>query len=382
MKRRGWFLFLVAASAVTSLAGWHFLPRFVPSAATPSAGQTSSPVPEAENKLVVCWGYADLEEGVTLLHPSQSGRVAEVPVKENQTVPAGAVLLRLDDRAARFRVTEARAVLDASLALLAKAEKGSEQHRVRIGEQELALKVARDRTAVAQHTLAARRERQRTEAIGRHRPDPVTSQEVASAVERVNELHNVEKLEEKKLSALQLRDPLIDVVHAKADVDTMRARLLQAEQALGEHVLRAPEAGKVLRVYATPGELLSAQPKKMAVHFCPDRPRVIRAEVEQQFAGRMQVGLPALVEDDGPAGGTWHGHVMRVADWYTQRRLVNEEQLQLKDVRTLECLIALDTGQPPLRIGQRVRVTITDAAPKTRLANRGKAPGDHLLGEE
>lgn len=382
MKRRGWFFFLVGASAVTALAGWHFLPRFVPSAAKPSAGQTSSPVPEADDKLVVCYGYADLEEGITLLHPSQSGRVAEVPVRENDTVPAGAVLLRLDDRAARSRTVEARAVLEASLALLAKAEKVPEQHRARIGEQELALRVARDRTAVAQHTLAARRERQRTEAIGRHRPDPVTAKEVASAAGRITELQNVERLEEKKLSALQLRDPMVDVAHAKADVETMRARLLQAEQVLEEHVLRAPEAGRVLRVYATPGELLSAQPKRMAVHFCPDRPRVIRAEVEQQFAGRVRVGLPVLVEDDGPAGGTWHGHVMRVADWYTQRRLVNEEQLQLKDVRTLECLIALDTGQPPLRIGQRVRVTITDEAPKAGLAKRGTRPSDPFLREE
>jgi hypothetical protein len=61
-----------------------------------------------------------------------------------------------------------------------------------------------------------------------------------------------------------------------------------------------------------------------------------------------------------------------MADWYTQRRLVNEEQLQLKDVRTLECLIALDPGQPPLLIGQRVRVTISDVKPGTGLANREK----------
>ena len=34
------------------------------------------------------------------------------------------------------------------------------------------------------------------------------------------------------------------------------------------------------------------------------------------------------------------------------------EPLQFNDVRTLECLIALNPGQPPLRIGQRVRVLI------------------------
>ena len=31
---------------------------------------------------------------------------------------------------------------------------------------------------------------------------------------------------------------------------------------------------------------------------------------------------------------------------------------QLNDVRTLECIIALEPDQPPLRIGQRVRVVI------------------------
>jgi multidrug resistance efflux pump len=176
-------------------------------------------------------------------------------------------------------------------------------------------------------------------------------------------LEDAEKLEQQKLRALELRDPIIDVDHAKAEVDTMRARLHQAEQVLEEHMLRAPEPGRVLRIFVTRGALLNPQATRMAIQFCPARPRLIRAEVEQAFAGRVEVGQPALVEDDGRSGSTWRGHVLRLADWYTQRRWINDEQLQLKDVRTLECLIALDPGQPPLRIGQRVRVTISRAAP-------------------
>jgi hypothetical protein len=45
---------------------------------------------------------------------------------------------------------------------------------------------------------------------------------------------------------------------------------------------------------------------------------------------------------------------------------VAEEQLQLKDVRTLECLIALESGQAPVRIGQRVRVTVRQQPPASR----------------
>jgi hypothetical protein len=35
-----------------------------------------------------------------------------------------------------------------------------------------------------------------------------------------------------------------------------------------------------------------------------------------------------------------------------------QEPLQFNDVRTLECIVQLDPGQPALRIGQRVRVTL------------------------
>src|SRR5262245_1452214 len=129
MTQRSGFLLVVGVGGIALLTGWRFLPRHVPDAVPTSAGETSPAVPEAENKLVVCYGYADLEDGISYLHPSQPGRVAGIPVKENASVAAGAVLLRLDDRAARYRVAEARAVLDASLALLAKAGKGSEQHR-------------------------------------------------------------------------------------------------------------------------------------------------------------------------------------------------------------------------------------------------------------
>jgi hypothetical protein len=35
----------------------------------------------------------------------------------------------------------------------------------------------------------------------------------------------------------------------------------------------------------------------------------------------------------------------------------------MNDVRTLECLVVLEPGQPPLRIGQRVRVLIGPVQP-------------------
>jgi multidrug resistance efflux pump len=348
--------FLVVVVMGAFLISQHVLPPLVPTGETASAAPPA-PAP-GDVKVAVSFGYADLEGGITTLHPSQTGRVDKILVKENDTVPAGAALLRLDDRAARLRVEEAKAVLDEATARLTQAEKGPELHRVKIAEQQAAVNTARYRFAAAQHTLAARREQLKGEAIGRSRDDPTTKEGVASVAQRVNEFEEVVKAEEKKLAALELEDPAVELGRVQAEVATMRARLREAEQVLEEHTLRAPEAGKVLRIFVTPGELLGASPKRTAIQFCPDRPRIVRAEVDQAFALSVEVGQPAVIEDDYTSGNTWRGRVSRISDWYTERREIAEEHLQLKDVRTLECVIALDPGQRPLRIGQRVRVTI------------------------
>jgi multidrug resistance efflux pump len=359
----GTFGALVVLAMGAFLISQHLLPAFMSGGATALAETPLAPALEEKGKLVVCFGYADLEGGITTLHPSQAGRLDEILAKENETVPAGAPLLRLDDKAARLRVEEAKAVLGEATARLTKAEKAPELQRLKIAEQRAALETARHRLAAAQHTLAGRQEKLKGEAIGRSRDDPSTVQLVASTAQRVKEFEEVVNAEANKLAALKLEDPAEELERVRAEVATMRARLLQAERVLEEHTLRAPEAGKVLRIFVSPGELLSAQPKQMAIQFCPDRPRIVRAEVDQAFAARVQVDQPAQIEDDLSSGTAWRGRVVRISDWYTQRREVAEEQLQLKDVRTLECLIALDPGQPPLRIGQRVRVTINRAKP-------------------
>jgi multidrug resistance efflux pump len=342
------------------LISQHILPPFLPTpegvarAAGPPAASS-----EDQRKLAVCFGFADLEDGVTSLHPSQLGRVDKLLVKENDAVLTGAPLLHLDDETARLRVEEARAILDEATARLAKAEQGPELHRLKIEEQRAVVKTAQYRLAATHHTLVSRQERLKGEAIGRHRDDPTTVEGYASTVQRVKEFEEVVKAEEKKLAGLELQDPVVDLERVKAEVATMRARLHQAERVLQEHTLRAPEAGKVLRIFVAPSEYLTSPPKRMAIQFCPDRPRIIRAEVDQAFALRVEVGQPALVEDDGTSGISWRGSVTRISDWYTERRLIADEHLKLRDVRTLECLVSLNPGQPPLRIGQRVRVTIS-----------------------
>jgi HlyD family secretion protein len=120
----------------------------------------------------------------------------------------------------------------------------------------------------------------------------------------------------------------------------------------------------MFRVQVRTGTVLpdKPDPRMMPLVFCPKTERIIRAEVEQEFAGGLRVGQTATITDDATGGGDWTGTVKRIGDWYTHRRSILLEPMQFNDVRTLEVIITVTPGGKPLRIGQRVRVAL-GAAP-------------------
>src|SRR5262249_24120437 len=106
----------------------------------------------------------------------------------------------------------------------------------------------------------------------------------------------------------------------------------------------------------------STETGRPATQCGPAGPRIVGAEVEQEFASRVEKGQIALIHDDSSSGPTWRGRVVRLSDWYTHRRSMLQEPLQFNDVRTMECIVQLDAGQAEPRIGQRVRGTLGAAA--------------------
>src|SRR6185437_10677088 len=156
--------------------------------------------------------------------------------------------------------------------------------------------------------------------------------------------------------------PADDQRRAEKEVAVMRARRDQARFALEDCTLKAPRRGTVLRLLVGPGDVLSSQAKRPAVQFAIEGRQVVRADVAQEFIGRVSVGQAVLVEDEARSGKVWRGKVERISNWITQRRSVMQQPFEFNDVRTVETLITLDSGQPPLRIGQRVRVRIGSVA--------------------
>ncbi len=326
--------------------------RFAGIAAAPTA---TSPSPSSETAPtgpdgVVCFGTVDLEHGVASLDPLQPGRVIEVLVSENQHVSQGTELVRLDDAIARSRLAGADAAVKLAQLQLEQAREQPKLHQSRIAQQEAMRKAMASRASAARSAQA--REEKLSTSVN------IDEAEKSMSLEKVREMEALEQAEAERLAELKAQDVEAGIRRADHELKTAEARRDEAKVALEECQLCAPRAGTVLRIMVAPGDVPGAQPRQPAVLFAIDGPQVIRATVEQEFAARVNKDAPVLVRDEADHSAVWRGRVDRVAGWYSQRRTVLHDPAQLSDVRTLECVITLEPGQPSLQLGQSVRVFI------------------------
>jgi multidrug resistance efflux pump len=308
----------------------------------------ASESPNTPARFTVSFGHVDVEPAVTALNPSLPGRVVDVSAHENVPVSMGTELLRIDDQPARARVQEAEADVEAAREQLDEAKKLPERQQRKIRQQNAVIE------AMSHRLAAARQFRDRKAELAKI--NQINAAEVRAAAEAVKEVEAAERGEREKLEELETADVHTGIARAESALKAREARLEQARWALNECVLRAPRDGTVLRVLVGPGDQVGLPSKTPAIFFLPAGPRIVRAEVEQEFANRVAVGRRAVIEDDSRSGATWEAKVIRVSDWYTHRRSILLDPLQFNDVRTLECILELTPGPQPPRIGQRVRV--------------------------
>jgi multidrug resistance efflux pump len=301
---------------------------------------------------VECLGRVDIEGSLLDLASVRPGRVVAVPVREGETVSAGAVLLRLDEQPARLQIQTARAALEAARTQVALANEAVRVHPSRVAGQEALVTAARSRVT------AAREELRRKERL--HDQGLIGKEERDSAREEVKALESMTEAEGKRLEGLRAEEPDLRVKLAGAEVARATALLAEAQYALEQCVVTAPAAGRVLQVRCGAGVVVS--PQAAVIVFAPEKPRIVRAEVEQEFIHFVEVGQPAVVRDEMNAEWSWKGNVARIGDWYRDSPSIPRRMVRFTDMPTVECVIALDQGHPPLRIGQRMSVFLRKVA--------------------
>ncbi len=300
---------------------------------------------------VVCLGRVDGLERTADLDARIPGHVANVYVVEGQHVDANKPLLKLDDAQLKLRVDEAQAAITAADIEVDAAKLEMKLHPIRRAAQEAAMAAATDRIAVGRRVYE---EKKAARSFG-----TITPAELLVAESEVKQLEQLEGVEKSRLEELKLADPTLKMRAADAKRATAEIALKQAQKALDDCVLLAPSAGTVLRVLTAVGKTVAPGTSQPPIVFCPDGPRVIWAELEQEFLGRIKPGMKATIRDDARSDSpNWTGKVLRVGHVVARRRSLLLEPGEINDVRTVECVIGIDGDTSNLLVGQKMRVRL------------------------
>lgn len=287
-----------------------------------------SPAPTQTPFAAVARGRIDIEGGLLKLSSARGGTLAGVAVHEGEQVKQGQLLASLDSRPAQLGVDTAKAQLQQAQAQLGLLEIKQASAKLR----------ARRLTAAAAAGADA----------GQNADDARGASEQLGA----------------------------QAAAARAAVAIARQKLAEADYALQQDSLRAPLDAQVIRVSAQAGATVAPDTGPLFV-LLPDKPRIVRAELNESFVGTVHPGMRAEVADDDGGNGHWDAYVVRVGQVYGPDPLENDPQLRA-DTRTVECVLAF-TQPRSLRIGQRVIVRFLPGPAGARAAESPGKPRPAIL---
>ncbi|MGD0902316.1 MAG: efflux RND transporter periplasmic adaptor subunit [Terracidiphilus sp.] len=273
------------------------------------------------------------------LHSPIATIVKAVYVQPGDQVPAGKLLMELDDVEARARLATAESgVKAAQAAVEAATENGTLQER-----QAAAGEVARARIDRDQ----ARRD---LEALMKLRSTGAASaSEVAAAQQRLDAAETSLRASEQNASS---RYSPAEVERARAALADAEANLTAARQVVAQTSIHAPIAGTVYSLDAEPTDFVEAG--KLLLEMADLSKERVRAYFDQPDIGKLAVGQKIQIKWDGDPkpDHSWQGHIARTPS-----------TVIVYGTRTVgEVLVAIDGGDGELLPDTNVTVKVTTSS--------------------
>ncbi len=305
---------------------------------------------------VFCSGRIDAANQVIALDPSVAGRVVAIYVAEGDKVSAEKEVIRLDSATAEARLAQAKAFVEAAQVELDAANADKQRFPKQVEMKKHLIAAATARVEAVRKALQQRIDQDKVSPLGKAEREALEAQIV--------ELEQLEKAEQQQLAEIEDRE-------AKGQGTALRIRAMAAKlkaaqadeqlaaKAVAECVIKAPAAGTILRLQTTVGGLIAPGTYAPPIIFAPAGPLVLRAEIDQEALNRVKEGMTAEVTDENhPEGQVWKGKVTHISLFVAPRRHLVLDPGEVNDVRTVECVIALESPTDGLWIGQRMRVRI------------------------
>jgi multidrug resistance efflux pump len=284
----------------------------------------------------------------------QPSTVTKVLVKEGDEVKKGQKLLELDTSQVELKVRESDIAIQAAKADLARAQAQVAGHQVEVDFLEKTWKAK-------QKALEAKQKEFEEIRQAADRGDGKNRLDVQAAEAAMEEAKLNLDAARGKWQGMKDLAPTYAVDLAKQGIEKAQNLKDQAERALAQMTCTAREDGKIVRSFVSEGSQFGLGTRDPAFWFVKKGPLLVRAEVTQEFAGRVVKGQKATIQDETDDKQSWTGRVTKVGDQFLHKRQSNGSALDIfpvNDDRVLECIVTLDASQTPPRFGQKVRITL------------------------
>ncbi|MGV2287749.1 HlyD family secretion protein [Trinickia sp. YCB016] len=244
---------------------------------------------------------AYLQADSVTIAPKVSGYVTDVFVADNQAVPAGAPLARLDSRQYQASLDQAAATIDAREADIQRAQAEIQQQQANVAQAKAQEQVAR---LALQHA---------EDDVKRYAPLAATG---AETHERLASLVNTRDQARATLAAnaaataaaqTQIGATTAQIAQARAQVEAARASIRQARLDLHDTTIFSSIAGRVGDRTVRVGQFV--QPGTRLMTVVPVQSIYLTANFKETQVGRMRAGQPATLHVDALPGKELHGVV-------------------------------------------------------------------------
>jgi len=268
--------------------------------------------------------------------------VKAVYVQQGDQVPAGKLLMVLDDVQPRARLATAESgVKTAEAALEAATHNGTQQERQMSAGDVARAQLDRDQ---AQHDLDALIKLKATGAA--------SAAEVAAAQERVDNAQA--SLHASSQSANSRYSPA-EVARAQAALTDAQANLAAAQQVVSQTMIHAPVAGTVYLLNV--GRTEFVEEGKLLLQVADLHHLRVRAYFDEPEIGRLAVGQKIQIKWDAKPGSSWQGHIVRIPSTVITYGTRNVG----------EVMVQLDDGDGELLPDTNVTVTVTTSSESNAL---------------
>jgi HlyD family secretion protein len=245
--------------------------------------------------------------------------VKAVYVHQGDEVPAGKLLMVLDDLQVRARLASAESgVKSAEAAVEAATHNGSQQERQMAAGDEARARLDRDQ---ARRDLDA--------LVKLKSTGSASASEVAAAQERLDtaaaSLHASEQTANSRYSPAE-------VARAQAALADAEANLEAARHIVAKTSIRAPVAGTVYSLNASASDFI--EEGKLLLEVADLHHQRVRAYFDEPEIGQLAVGQAIQIKWEAKPNLSWRGHIIRVPSTVIiyGTRNVGEVLVQLDDV--------------------------------------------------